>query len=173
VAVLPGPGSQPSVGTCSLGWTSRPTSCATGGTPLALLTAVGRDRHRLRAQSLIAMVALMGLAAAVVGVGAGEPPAASAPPRTAHRTATGRLTAYDGAARTLTLRSVTGLSLFHLAEDARVWLGCHRLPAERLDRHLGAQATVAWADVDGVRVTHTVRLNESDPPARIAGDGGR
>jgi hypothetical protein len=119
------------------------------------------------------VVAIMGFAVAAGGGVPGQqaspvPPAAETRP--AHRTATGRLATYDSTTRTLTLRSVSGSTSFHVAEDARVWLGRHRILAERLSQHVGAQATVAWAEVDGRRVTHTVRLAEGDP---ARSDGGR
>jgi hypothetical protein len=105
----------------------------------------------------------VGVVAILVSVATGSSRGGDEPGATAYRTATGRLSAYDGASRTLTLRSVIGSTAFHLADDARVWLGRKRLAPEKLGQHLEAQATVAWADVDGVRVTHTVRLSEGEP----------
>jgi hypothetical protein len=82
---------------------------------------------------------------------------ASAP---SHHTATGTLIAYDAPSRLLTVRSATGLAEFHVAVDARVWLGTRRLPAPQLGAHAGAQVTVAWSEAGGVRTTHTVRVAE-------------
>jgi hypothetical protein len=78
-----------------------------------------------------------------------------------HRTATGTMTAYDPATRVLTVLSATGSSEFHVAPDARAWLGNRRLPVSQLGAHTGAQVTVAWSEADGLRITHTVRLAES------------
>jgi hypothetical protein len=120
-----------------------------------------------------AFAAIVGLVVAL-GPGFDGEQASPAPPyaesRPAHRTATGKLAAYDSTTRTLTLRSVSGSTSFHVAEDARVWLGRHRILSERLSQHVGAQATVAWAEVDGRPVTHTVRLAEGDA---ARSDGGR
>jgi len=77
-----------------------------------------------------------------------------------HHTATGTLTAYDPATRVLTVRSATGTADFLVAADARVWLDNRRLPVRQLGAHPGMQVTVAWSESDGVRVTHTVRLDE-------------
>jgi hypothetical protein len=81
-----------------------------------------------------------------------------------HHTATGTVTAYDSATRVLTIRSATGSSEFHVAPDARAWLGNRRLAVRELGARAGAQATIAWSEIDGVRTTHTVRLNESPKP---------
>jgi hypothetical protein len=105
---------------------------------------------------------LVGLVAILLSVATGSSRGGEDTGPPAYRTATGRLAAYDGASRTLTLRSVIGLTSFHLADDARVWLGRKRVAPERLGQHLGAQATVAWAEVNGVPVTHTVRLSEGE-----------
>jgi hypothetical protein len=78
-----------------------------------------------------------------------------------HRTATGKLTAYDPLTRVLTVQSATGSSEFHVAADARAWQGSRRLPVRELGAHIGAQVTVAWSEAGGVRTTHTVRLAES------------
>jgi hypothetical protein len=77
-----------------------------------------------------------------------------------HHTATGTLTSYDPSTRVLTLRSATGSTTFTVAADARAWLGNRRLPVRQLVEHAGAQVTVAWSEVGGVRTTHTVRLAE-------------
>ena len=77
-------------------------------------------------------------------------------------TATGTMAAYDPETRVLTVSSASGSAPYHLAADARVWLGNHRLPVAELPSHVGAQVTVSWSDSDGVRTTHTVRL-AADP----------
>jgi len=78
-----------------------------------------------------------------------------------HHTATGTMTAYDPATRVMTVLSATGSTEFHVAADARAWLGTRRLPVSQLEAHAGTQVTVAWSESDGVRITHTVRLAES------------
>lgn len=78
-----------------------------------------------------------------------------------HHTATGTMTAYDPATRVLTVLSATGSSEFHVAPDARAWLGSRRLPVSQLGAHTGTQVTVAWSEAGGVRTSHTVRLTES------------
>lgn len=83
----------------------------------------------------------------------------------AYHTATGTLEAYDPEARVLTVRSATGASEFHVATDARAFLGNHKLALAELGMHAGAQVTVAWSESNGVRTTHTVRLT--------VGRGGR
>jgi hypothetical protein len=80
---------------------------------------------------------------------------------TSHHTATGTLIAYDATSRLLTVRSATGQSEFHVAGDARVWLGTRRLPTRQLAAQAGAQVTVAWSEAGGVRTTHTVRVAEA------------
>ena len=80
--------------------------------------------------------------------------------RLSFETATGTLASYDTMTRTLTVRNATGASEFHVAADARLWLGNRRIPVSQLQAHTGAQVTVAWAEVDGVKTTHTVRLEE-------------
>jgi hypothetical protein len=87
-------------------------------------------------------------------------PAVPAPAAT-HRTATGTLAAYDPVTRVLTVQSATGSSEFHVASDARAWDGSRRLPVRELAAHVGAQVTVAWSEIAGVRTTHTVRLVET------------
>lgn len=86
--------------------------------------------------------------------------AGAAPAPTSHATATGRLVSYDAAARALVVQTALGRTTYHVAEDARAWLGTRRLALDHLVRHLGAQATVAYREVGGLRVTHTVRLRE-------------
>ena len=78
-----------------------------------------------------------------------------------HHTATGTMTAYDPAARVLAIQAATGSTEFHVAADARAWLGSRKLPVSQLGAHVGAQVTVAWSEADGVRTTHTVRVAES------------
>ena len=73
-------------------------------------------------------------------------------------TATGTMAGYDPETRVLTVASASGSTLYHLATDARVWLGNHRLAVGELKSRLGAQVTVSWSDADGVRTTHTVRV---------------
>ncbi len=89
--------------------------------------------------------------------------AGSGPASGAHATATGRLVAYDGQSRALVVQTALGRTTYHVAEDARAWLGTRRLALDHLGRHLGAQATLAYREVDGRRVTHTVRLRERSP----------
>ncbi len=86
--------------------------------------------------------------------------ARTAEPRPAFHTATGRLAAFDSGARLVTVETVTGASTYHVAADARVWIGRRRLPVGDLAGHLGAQTLIAFAEADGVRTTHTVRLAE-------------
>jgi len=81
-------------------------------------------------------------------------------------TATGTMAAYDPETRVLTVASASGSTPYHLAADARVWLGNHRLPVAELPSHVGAQVTVSWSDADGVRTTHTVRLAVEPPGGR-------
>ena len=78
-----------------------------------------------------------------------------------HHTATGALVAYDSPSRLLKVWSATGLAEFHVADDARVWLGNRRMPARQLGAHAGAQVTLSWSEADGVRTTHTVRIAEA------------
>ncbi len=92
--------------------------------------------------------------------GQAGPAEGSAPSSASHATATGRLVSYDEAARALVVQTALGRTTYHVAEDARAWLGTRRLALDHLARHLGAQATVAYREVGGVRVTHTVRLRE-------------
>jgi len=80
--------------------------------------------------------------------------------RPSYQTATGTLAAYDSVARVLTVRSATGSVEFHVAADARFWLGSRRLPVAQLGAHAGAQVTVAWSETGGVMTTHTVRVTD-------------
>jgi hypothetical protein len=93
-----------------------------------------------------------------------EPGPAVAEPRPSHPTASGTLTAYDPVTRVLTIRNATGSLEFHVAADARLWLGSRRVPVAQLEAHAGAQVTVAWSEADGVRTTHTVRVTDTPPP---------
>jgi hypothetical protein len=86
-----------------------------------------------------------------------SPPAAAVP---SSHTSTGTMAGYDADTRQLTVSSASGSSAFHLAPDARVWLGNRRLPVAQLKARVGAQVTVSWSDAAGVRTTHTVRLAE-------------
>ena len=88
---------------------------------------------------------------------------AAAEPRPSHQTAAGTLTAYDSVTRVLTIRNATGSLGFHVAADARLWLGNRRLPDAQLGTHAGAQVTVAWSETGGVRTTHTVRVTDTRP----------
>lgn len=81
-----------------------------------------------------------------------------------YETATGTLEAYESATRVLTVHSATGSWEFHVAADARFWLGHRRLPVSQLAAHAGAEVTIAWSETDGVRTTHTVRVTH--PRAR-------
>jgi phage baseplate assembly protein gpV len=78
-------------------------------------------------------------------------------------TATGTMTAYDPETRQLTVSSATGSTAFHLASDARVWLGTRRLPVAQLKSKVGAQVTVSFSETDGLRTSHTVRLAVEGP----------
>jgi hypothetical protein len=78
-------------------------------------------------------------------------------------TATGTMTAYDPETRQLTVTSASGSTAFHLASDARVWLGIRRMPAAQLKTKIGAQVTVSFSETDGVRTSHTVRLAADEP----------
>jgi hypothetical protein len=92
-----------------------------------------------------------------------EPGLSVAEPRPSYPTAVGSLTAYDPATRVLSIRNATGSLEFHVATDARFWLGNRRLPVAQLGMHAGAQVTVAWSETDGVRTTHTVRVTDTRP----------
>ena len=91
------------------------------------------------------------------GSASASPPPAAAPSR---HTSTGTMAGYDADTRQLTVSSASGSSAFHLAPDARVWLGNRRLAVAQLKTRVGAQVTVSWSEADGVRTTHTVRLAE-------------
>jgi hypothetical protein len=91
------------------------------------------------------------------GSASASPPPAAVP---SSHTSTGTMAGYDADTRQLTVSSASGSSAFHLAPDARVWLGNRRLPVAQLKARVGAQVTVSWSDAAGVRTTHTVRLAE-------------
>jgi hypothetical protein len=115
---------------------------------------------RRAAFSLLALLA----AASVVRAQEHSEPGPSGPEgRPSHQTAVGTLTAYDPVTRVLTLRNATGSLDFCVAADARFWLGNHRLPVVQLGAHVGAQVTVAWSAMGGVRTTHTVRVTDARP----------
>ena len=95
------------------------------------------------------------------GSASASPPAAV--PASSH-TSTGTMAGYDADTRQLTVSSASGSTAFHLAPDARVWLGTRRLPVAQLKTRVGAQVTVSWSEAGGVRTTHTVRL--ADVPGR-------
>ena len=91
------------------------------------------------------------------GSASASPLPAAAPSR---HTSTGTMAGYDADTRQLTVSSASGSSAFHLAPDARVWLGNRRLPIAQLKARVGAQVTVSWSEAGGLRTTHTVRLAE-------------
>jgi hypothetical protein len=80
-----------------------------------------------------------------------------------YHTATGTMTVYDAEAHALTVDSATGPAVYRVASDARAWLGHKRLPLRLLASHVGALVVLAWSEVDGVRTTHTVRLEDPRP----------
>jgi hypothetical protein len=80
--------------------------------------------------------------------------------RPSYHTATGTLAAYDPVARELTVSNPVESTVYRVASDARAWLGHRRLPLRELAQHVGAQVTLAWAEVDGKKTTHTVRIDE-------------
>jgi hypothetical protein len=106
---------------------------------------------------LAALLLAPAFAAPQDGSASANPPPAAAPSR---HTSTGTMAGYDVDTRQLTVSSASGSSAFHLAPDARVWLGNRRLPVAQPNARVGAQVTVSWSDADGVRTTHTVRLAE-------------
>lgn len=77
-----------------------------------------------------------------------------------YQTATGTVASYDAATRVLTVRAASGSKEFRVAPDARLWLGSRAVPMSQLATRAGAEVTVAWSEVDGVRTTHTVRVTE-------------
>jgi phage baseplate assembly protein gpV len=105
-------------------------------------------------------LAALATACVVHGEARAESPASRRP---SYQTATGTLTSYDPATRMLTVRSAAGSKEFKVSADARLWLGRRTVPVSQLSSRVGAEVTVAWAEVDGVRTTHTVRVSESRP----------
>jgi hypothetical protein len=127
-------------------------------------TTLARDD--LMSGNLPTAAVLLGVLAAASVVGAQAPPEPGlvAPdPSRSYETATGTLEAYEPRTRVITVRSATGSSEFHVATDARFWLGRRRLPVSQLSAHTGEQVTVAWSERDGVRTTHTVRVTDPKP----------
>jgi hypothetical protein len=108
-------------------------------------------------------VAVLALLVAGSVARAQEPPDPGPAPedRPSYQTATGTLTAYDVTTRVLTVRNAAGSSEWHVASDARFWLGTRRLPLNQLGAYAGAQVTVAWSERDGMRTTHTVRVTDT------------
>jgi phage baseplate assembly protein gpV len=105
-------------------------------------------------------VAALAAAWVVHGDARAESPAIRRPN---YQTATGTLASYDPATRMLTVRSAAGSKEFLVSADARLWLGRRTVPVSQLASRVGAEVTVAWSDVDGVRTTHTVRVSEIRP----------
>ena len=118
---------------------------------------MGWSVSRRSAAALLALI----VAASVARAQDPEPGPPPSEPRPRHPTAAGTLTEYDPVTRVLTLRNAIGSSEFHVAADARFWLGNRRLPLAQLGAHAGAQVTVAWSETGGVRTTHTVRVTDS------------
>jgi phage baseplate assembly protein gpV len=112
--------------------------------------------------SAAALAAALVLAAPLCA-GAQEGPWSSLFHRHKTATATGTMTAYDPDTRQLTVSSATGSTAFHVASDARVWLGNRRMPVAQLKSKIGAQVTVSFSETDGVRTSHTVRLASDGP----------
>jgi hypothetical protein len=104
-------------------------------------------------------------AAAANATSLGAQSADPASPRT-FRTATGTLAAFDRRERLLTVEAATGSSSYRVATDARAWLGRRRVPVSDLASYVGAQVTIAFGEVNGVRTTHTVRLAEGERAPR-------
>jgi hypothetical protein len=87
------------------------------------------------------------------------PPEGEAPrAHLSFRTATGQVVSWDSGRRVLVLRAAGEETSFVVAADARLWVGTRHVALDRLAASLGAQATVAYAEREGVRTTHTVRL---------------
>lgn len=108
------------------------------------------------------------LACAACDSGPPRPRFASAPSAAgragAYRSSTGTLAGYDAVSRVLTLRAAGADSRYRVAEDARVWVGSHSVPAAQLASHVGAEVTLAYGEAEhGARTTHTVRLREAHP----------
>jgi hypothetical protein len=112
--------------------------------------------------SAVALAAALVLAAPP-RAGAQEGPWSSLFHRHKSATATGTMTAYDPDTRQLTVSSATGSTAFHLASDARIWLGNKRMAVALLKARVGAQVTISFSETDGVRTSHTVRLAADGP----------
>jgi hypothetical protein len=121
-------------------------------------------RAWLGAASVLVVLVAETDAIRAAGDGASRPTTAERHP--AYRTAAGTLVAYDASTRVLTVHSASGSSEFHVASDARFWLGNRRVPVSQLRTHAGAQVTIAWSEHDGVRTTHTVRAKEAADASR-------
>jgi hypothetical protein len=115
--------------------------------------------RRLPKAALFAAALLAPPAAAPQARSAAASPPPSAAVSSSH-TSTGTMAGYDADTRQLTVSSASGSTHFHLAPDARVWLGTRRLPVAQLKARVGAQVTVSWSEAEGVRTTHTVRLTD-------------
>jgi hypothetical protein len=121
----------------------------------------GRVSRRAAAASLLAVLAGVSFARAQEHPERGP---SVAEPRPSHPTASGTLAGYDPVTRVLTIRNATGSLEFHVAADARLWLGNRKVPVAQLEAHAGAQVTVAWSEAGGARTTHTVRVTDTPPP---------
>jgi phage baseplate assembly protein gpV len=117
----------------------------------------------LSSRAVSSLLALLAAGSVVRAQEHSEPAPSASQGRPSHQTAVGTLTAYDPVTRVLTACNAAGSSDFHVAADARVWLGNRRLPIAQLGAHAGAQVTVAWSEADGVRTTHTVRVTDTRP----------
>jgi hypothetical protein len=117
----------------------------------------------LSSRAVSSLLALLAAGSVVRAQEHWEPAPSASQGRPSHQTAVGTLTAYDPVTRVLTACNAAGSSDFHVAADARFWLGNRRLPVVQLGAHAGAQVTVAWSETGGVRTTHTVRVTDTRP----------
>jgi hypothetical protein len=117
----------------------------------------------LSRRAAAALLAVLGVGTPAPAREQPEPRPSATEPRPSHQTAAGTLAAYDPVSRVLTVRNATGSLEFHVAADARFWLGNRRLPVAQLEANAGAQVTVAWSETGGVMTTHTVRVNDTRP----------
>jgi hypothetical protein len=117
----------------------------------------------LSSRAVSSLLALLAVGSVARAQEHSEPAPSPSEGRPSHQTAVGALTVYDPVTRVLTACNAAGCSDFHVAADARVWLGNRRLPIAQLAAHAGAQVTVAWSEADGVRTTHTVRVTDTRP----------
>jgi hypothetical protein len=115
----------------------------------------------LSRRSAAAVLAVLAVGGVLRAQDSPESERSAAEPRPSHPTTAGTLTAYDPVTRVLTVRNATGSVEFHVAADARFWLGNRRLQVSQLGAHAGAQVTVAWSETGDVRTTHTVRVADS------------